>query len=155
MSRLHRAINLVAVVVPFLCFIAALVLLWNSLVGGQLTVLVLMYLLTGLGITVGFHRLFTHRSFETYRRGPVPVRRCSARWPSRARCSSGSPDHRKHHRHSDQRRRPPHPHHGDGPGRGARAASGTRTSAGCSARRDAADLDRYVKDLLAGPRPAR
>src|ERR671914_1682337 len=33
-------------------------------------VFAIMYLATGLGITVGFHRLFTHRSFKTSR----PVR---------------------------------------------------------------------------------
>ena len=50
-----------------------------------------LYVLTGLGVTVGFHRLFTHRSFKTR---PARARR---RWPSsarprsRARSSRGSP----------------------------------------------------------------
>ena len=53
---------------------------WHDLV-----VLAITYTLTGLGITVGYHRLFTHRSFKT-----VALRcgRCwpsSARWPSRGR----------------------------------------------------------------------
>src|SRR5919206_5196735 len=38
---------------------------WSSLLGwSDLVVFAIMYVLTGLGITVGFHRLFTHRSFK-------------------------------------------------------------------------------------------
>jgi stearoyl-CoA desaturase (delta-9 desaturase) len=117
MSRLHRAINLVAAVVPFLCFIAALVLLWNSLVGWvELTVLVLMYLLTGLGITIGFHRLFTHRSFDTYR----PIRYLFAVLGSMAvegPVITWVADHRKHHAFADEDGDPHSPHttHGVGP----------------------------------------
>ena len=117
MSRLHRAINLVAVVVPFLCFIAALVLLWNSLVGWvELTVLVLMYVLTGLGITIGFHRLFTHRSFDTYR----PIRYLFAVLGSMAvegPVITWVADHRKHHAFADEDGDPHSPHttHGVGP----------------------------------------
>jgi fatty-acid desaturase len=57
--------HLVGLVVPP----AALVLaLWKQLAGpGDLALLAGMYLLTGFGITVGFHRLLTHRSFATYR----------------------------------------------------------------------------------------
>src|SRR5262249_5616809 len=39
--------------------------LWNSaLHWHDVIVFTIMYLLTSLGITVGFHRLFTHRSFK-------------------------------------------------------------------------------------------
>ena len=135
MSRLHRAINLVAVVVPFLCFIAALVLLWNSLVGWvELTVLVLMYLLTGLGITIGFHRLFTHRSFDTYR----PIRYLFAVLGSMAvegPVITWVADHRKHHAFADEDGDPHSPHTTTVSARSRRSrGSGTRTSAGCSAR---------------------
>ena len=47
-------------------------------------VFAIMYLATGLGVTVGFHRYFTHRSFKTTK----PVRAtltCWARSRSRAR----------------------------------------------------------------------
>ena len=49
-----------------------------------------MYLLTGFGVTVGFHRMLTHRAFQTSA-GRVPFADRSARWPSRARSSTGSP----------------------------------------------------------------
>src|SRR5438270_14094089 len=42
--------------------------LWDSLLGwNDVFVFLLLYVLTGLGVTVGFHRLFTHRSFKTTR----------------------------------------------------------------------------------------
>ena len=66
MSRFHRIANLVAVFVPFVAFLAAVILLWNSWVGWtDLGIFAVMYLLTGLGVTVGFHRHLTHRAFET------------------------------------------------------------------------------------------
>jgi stearoyl-CoA desaturase (Delta-9 desaturase) len=67
-SRLHRNINVAAVIVPFLAFLMAVPLLWNDLIGWtDLAILLALYLLSGFGITVGFHRLLTHRAFETYR----------------------------------------------------------------------------------------
>src|SRR5919204_4014600 len=68
MSRLERYVNVGAVVVPFLGFLAALVLLWNRAVGAvDLAILVCGYLASGLGVTVGYHRLLTHRAFATSR----------------------------------------------------------------------------------------
>ena len=93
-----------------------------------------MYVATGLGITVGFHRLFTHRAFKTQHGGP---RGCSPILGSVAvegPVISWVADHRKHHAFSDQPGDPhsPHVEHGHGlQGRAARA-SPTRTSAGCS-----------------------
>ena len=56
--------TLVIVTVPFAGLGVAVWLAWGrglSLADGLLAVL--FYLVTGLGVTVGFHRLFTHRSF--------------------------------------------------------------------------------------------
>src|SRR2546430_17003802 len=65
MSRLERNANLVAVILPFVAFLAAVVLLWNSVVAWRdLAILAGMYLTTALGVTVGYHRLFTHRAFD-------------------------------------------------------------------------------------------
>src|SRR5204863_6306751 len=67
-SLTERLVTLAVVVVPLLGLAAAVVLLWGfGFRWVDLGLLVGMYLLTGLGITVGFHRLFTHRSFETNR----------------------------------------------------------------------------------------
>ena len=116
MTRAHRIANLIVVVVPFLCFLAALVLLWNSLIGWtEISVMLVMYVLTGLGITVGFHRLFTHRSFDTSR----PVRYLFAVLGSMAvegPVITWVADHRKHHAYADEEGDPHSPHttHGTG-----------------------------------------
>ena len=65
MTKLEKRVNVAAVVLPFAAFLAAILLLWNSAVSAtDLAILGVMYVLTGLGVTVGFHRLLTHRSFQ-------------------------------------------------------------------------------------------
>ena len=93
----------------------------------------IMYLATGLGVTVGFHRYFTHRSFKTSK----PVRATLAVLGSIAiegPIISWVADHRKHHTFSDQEGDPHSPHvdHGVRLARRAQAALPTRTWAGCS-----------------------
>lgn len=76
-----------------------------------LVAVVLSWLTLGIGICLGFHRLLTHGSFETYR----PVRWVIALLGTLA--GQGPPinwvaSHRKHHRHSDQEDDPHSPRHG-------------------------------------------
>jgi stearoyl-CoA desaturase (Delta-9 desaturase) len=82
-------------------------------------VFAIMYVSTGLGVTVGFHRLFTHRSFKTSK----PVRAVFAALGSAAiegPVVSWVADHRKHHTFSDQEGDPHSPHVGhEGGWRGA------------------------------------
>jgi stearoyl-CoA desaturase (Delta-9 desaturase) len=116
MSRLEKRVNLVAVALPFAAFIAAIVLLWNSAVSAtDLGILAVMYVITGLGVTVGFHRLLTHRSFVV----PKPLEYTFAILGSMAvqgPVMSWVADHRKHHAHADEEGDPHSPHvgHGDG-----------------------------------------
>jgi stearoyl-CoA desaturase (delta-9 desaturase) len=82
-------------------------------------VFAIMYVLTGLGITVGFHRHLTHRSFKTSRalRGTLAVLGSAA---IEGPVISWVSDHRKHHVFSDQEGDPHSPHVGHGGGlRGA------------------------------------
>src|SRR3954447_9462590 len=61
-----RLAGLVAVIVPPVGLVAGTALLWNH--GANWVDLVLLagfYVPCGLGITVGWHRYFTHKSFET------------------------------------------------------------------------------------------
>ena len=116
MTRGERNANLAGVVLPFLGVLVAIVLLWDRAVDGiDLAILGAMYLLTGIGVTVGFHRLLTHRSFQTY---PV-LERTFAILGSLA--VEGSvmdwvADHRKHHAHADKEGDPHSPHVGHGSG---------------------------------------
>jgi stearoyl-CoA desaturase (delta-9 desaturase) len=119
MSRSSKIINLAGVVLPFAAVITAIVFLWNSLVGpSDLFILLGFYLLTGMGITVGFHRLFTHRSFQTYR----PIQYAFAVLGTMALQGSvitWVADHRKHHAHTDEEGDPHSPHLSGGGVRGA------------------------------------
>ena len=54
------------IVLPLLGLVAAVVLAWGwGVTWVDLGLLAGLYLLTAVGITVGYHRLFVHRSFET------------------------------------------------------------------------------------------
>ena len=116
MTRAERIANLVGVVVPFLGVLAAVILLWNREVDAiDLAILAVMYLLTGAGVTIGFHRLLTHRAFQTYPSverlfavlGSMSVQGSVLDWVA---------DHRKHHAHSDHEGDPHSPHVGHGSG---------------------------------------
>ncbi len=114
-SRTLKTINLLAVIVPFVGFIAAVVFTWGwGIDWPTLAVFAVMYFGTGIGVTVGYHRLFTHRAFETSR----PVRAALGVLGSMA--VEGPvlfwvAVHRRHHQHADGEEDPHSPHlHGGG-----------------------------------------
>jgi stearoyl-CoA desaturase (Delta-9 desaturase) len=116
MTRAERIANLIGVVVPFLGLIAAILLLWNSWVDWiDIGIMVFTYAIYGLGITVGYHRLLTHRAFKTHKpveygfavAGSMGLQGGVLDWVA---------DHRKHHAHTDQEGDPHSPHVGHGEG---------------------------------------
>ncbi len=116
MNRSARIANLIGVVVPFAGVIVAIGLLWNRAVdAADLAILASMYVITAVGITVGFHRLLTHRAFQTYPwlertfavLGSLAVQGSVMDWVA---------DHRKHHAHADKEGDPHSPHVGHGSG---------------------------------------
>jgi stearoyl-CoA desaturase (delta-9 desaturase) len=116
MTRLRRNANLTAVLVPFAAFVASLPLLWNRLVTpADLAILVVAYVVNIASVTIGFHRLLTHRAFATYR----PVEYALAALGSMAvqgPVISWVSDHRKHHATTDVEGDPHSPHVGRGSG---------------------------------------
>ncbi len=73
------------------------------------------YVITCLGVTLGYHRLFTHRAFETLAHVPSGRWRASARWRSQGSVITWVADHRKHHAFTDLEG-DPHSPHLSGPG---------------------------------------
>jgi stearoyl-CoA desaturase (delta-9 desaturase) len=70
-KRWIQTVTLISVVAPLIGVTWAIWLLWQRLVSWRdLAILAGMYSITALGITVGYHRLLTHRSFVV----PAPVR---------------------------------------------------------------------------------
>ena len=64
---LYKVVVLAVVVVPFLATALAVRLLWaHAVQWSDLILLAAMYSLVALGVTVGFHRMLTHRSFRPH-----------------------------------------------------------------------------------------
>jgi stearoyl-CoA desaturase (Delta-9 desaturase) len=103
-------------VVPFLALGVVCWQVWAELLHwSDIAVFLILYVLTGFGVTVGFHRLFTHRAFATKRwlRGVLAVFGSAA---IEGPVISWVADHRKHHAFADQPGDPHSPHvdHGVG-----------------------------------------
>ncbi|HEX6021381.1 MAG TPA: acyl-CoA desaturase [Solirubrobacter sp.] len=115
-EKLDRFLTGTVTAVPFLALGVVAWQVWSELLGwSDLIVFAIMYVITGLGVTVGFHRLFTHRSFKTTK----TVRAILAALGSAAiegPIISWVADHRKHHTFSDREGDPHSPHvdHGHG-----------------------------------------
>jgi stearoyl-CoA desaturase (delta-9 desaturase) len=115
-EALHRTITGLVTVLPFFALAFAGWQLWNSVLHWHdLIVFAIVYLLTGLGVTVGFHRHLTHRSFKTSRllRGILAALGSAA---IEGPVISWVADHRKHHVYSDDEGDPHSPHVGHGGG---------------------------------------
>ena len=138
----------VNVAVPPVGLLFAMGILWGvALHPVDVIALVVLYALTGLGITVGLHRLFTHRSFEAAR----PVQAVLAVLGSMAVegfVTDWVADHRCHHAHSDVEGDPHSPHVGRQPGLRGRLAGLWHAHMGWIFRRGPAERTlTYAKDL--------
>jgi stearoyl-CoA desaturase (delta-9 desaturase) len=116
MTRTERNVNIAAVFLPFFATIAGAVLLWGDFLGPRdLVIFGVMYVLSAAGVTVGFHRLLTHRAFETWpivRYGLAVMGSLSLQGP----VIDWVADHRKHHAFADEDGDPHSPHVGVGAG---------------------------------------
>ena len=90
------------VVVPFLALLAAIPVAWGwGLSWIDLSIAAVMYIVTGFGVTVGFHRYLTHGSFKAKRwlrvalavAGSLAIQGPPIQWVA---------DHRRHHAYSDR-----------------------------------------------------
>src|SRR5215213_6483579 len=149
MSNTARVVNLLAVVLPPIVILVAIVLFWNDVVGiHDLALLAVMYVLTGFGVTVGFHRMLTHRSFRTSKpveyffaaAGSMAVQGPVINWVA---------DHRKHHAHTDEEGDPHSPHVGAGKGMKGAVRGLLHAHVGwLLTKHGRADRARYASDLV-------
>ncbi len=142
-----RLASAAAVVIPFVACVVAIGWLWGWGVGWwPLIMLIVMGVLTTLGITVGFHRLFTHRAYQTSRPiqailavlGSMAAEGAVVKWAA---------VHRLHHRHSDDPA-DPHSPHVHAPGLGGLIAGLWHAHVGWLFDPDPSGLSRYVPDLI-------
>src|SRR3954454_24479149 len=137
---------------PFLALAAAAWRVWDGLLRpSDVAVFAILYVLTGLGVTVGFHRLLTHRSFKTGRvvRGVLAVLGSAA---IEGPVISWVSDHRRHHAFSDREGDPHSPHVGHGGGvRGALAGLAHAHVGWLFIHTQRGAKRRYAPDLMADP----
>lgn len=141
-----KVANCLAVFLPFVGLVAAPFFVWGWGFGWtDLGLLLGLYVVSAFGITVGFHRLFTHRSFETSEIvkflfaacGSMAVQGPLLKWVA---------IHRIHHQHSDEPDDPHSPHQHDGGLRGLLRGI-VHAHMGWFFQPDPANLPSYVADL--------
>jgi stearoyl-CoA desaturase (delta-9 desaturase) len=139
-------------VIPFIALGIVGWQLWNDLLHwSDVVVFLIMYVICAVGVTVGFHRHLTHRSFKAKR----PVRFALGAMGSMAiegPVISWVADHRKHHAFSDQEGDPHSPHVGHGGGwRGALRGLFHAHVGWLFIHTQRGKRDRYAPDLLKDP----
>ena len=153
MPFIDRLASAVVTGVPPVILIVGMVFGWTShlLVWQDLVILAVMYCGIGMGITVGYHRLLTHRSFKCnrwVRAGFAALGSAAAEGP----VIDWVATHRKHHQFSDIAGDPHSPHVGhEGGFRGALRGLAHAHIGWVFADMEVADERRYAKDLLADP----
>jgi stearoyl-CoA desaturase (delta-9 desaturase) len=145
---IDRIATVTATIGPFLGLLAVGIFAWDHFLGwSDVIVFTVFYLATGLGITVGFHRLMTHRAFKTKpwvrvifsALGSMALEGSVIEWVA---------IHRQHHRYSDQDGDPHSPHlHGAG-FRGALQGLWHAHYAWVLTNAEVACEERYAPDLL-------
>jgi stearoyl-CoA desaturase (Delta-9 desaturase) len=152
MENLDRAITAVITMVPPLFLVLVAWQLWNQeLHWRDIAIFLIMYIPIGLGVTVGFHRLLTHRSFQTsaWMRGLLGALGTMA---VEGPVISWVADHRKHHAYSDRLGDPHSPHVDHGVGlRGALRGLGHAHVGWLFDHTQRGARDRFAPDLVADP----
>jgi stearoyl-CoA desaturase (delta-9 desaturase) len=149
-GRARASVTAAIVTVPFGGLAAAMWLAWGH--GLSLTDILLavtFYLVTGLGVTVGFHRLLTHRAFTARR----PLRIALAIAGSmtfQGDVIGWVAIHRRHHAFTD-RPGDPHSPYRYGTGLTAQLRGLADAHAGWLLRDDPTSPARYAPDMVADP----
>jgi stearoyl-CoA desaturase (Delta-9 desaturase) len=98
----ERVALAVFIAVPFLAVVVAVPVAWGGWLGWpDIVIALVMYAISGHGVTVGYHRHFTHKSFKPNRgvkialavSGSMAIEGPVIQWVA---------DHRKHHKFSDR-----------------------------------------------------
>jgi stearoyl-CoA desaturase (Delta-9 desaturase) len=152
LENVNRAVTAMITALPPLLLVLAGWRLWNhGLQWRDIAIFMIMYVPIGLGVTVGFHRLLTHRSFETsaWLRGLLAVLgTMSVEGP----VIPWVADHRKHHTYTDRRGDPHSPHVDHGVGlRGALRGLAHAHVGWLFNHTQRGSRERFASDLLADP----
>jgi stearoyl-CoA desaturase (Delta-9 desaturase) len=139
---------IVITVLPFIGLLLAVTMSWNEAVGPtDLLLFFGLYVVCGFGITIGFHRMLTHRAFEAIAplkaallvAGSLAIQGPAIDW---------AVDHRTHHAFSDKEGDPHSPHHGFSSSIWGRLRGLGHAHVGWMFDHSRTDVERYAKDLL-------
>jgi stearoyl-CoA desaturase (delta-9 desaturase) len=152
LPNVDRAVTAVITGLPPLLLVLAGWQLWNSeLHWRDVAIFLVLYVATGLGVTLGLHRLLTHRSFRCgpWLRGILAVLgTMSVEGP----VISWVADHRKHHAYTDRPGDPHSPHVDHGGGwRGALRGLAHAHVGWLFDHSERGARERFAPDLLADP----
>jgi stearoyl-CoA desaturase (delta-9 desaturase) len=145
-----RSITILLLAGPVVAVAVSVPLLWGRAVNLTDIILgVVLYAITGHGLTVGFHRLFTHRSFEANRglkiglavAGSMGIEGSVVSWVA---------NHRRHHAHSDKVGDPHSPHILDETAVG-QLRGFIHAHIGWLLSPDMTSVERYAPDILRDP----
>jgi stearoyl-CoA desaturase (delta-9 desaturase) len=149
-ARAEQIILLVVIIVPLAALAAAIPALWGHWISWRDVVLAaIFYAISGHGVTVGFHRYFTHRGFRTSRpmrialaiAGNMAIEGPVIRWVA---------DHRRHHAFSDEEGDPHSPWR-YGPGAWSMVKGLYHAHVGWLFDVEQTDQRRFAPDLLDDP----
>ncbi|MEX0672858.1 MAG: acyl-CoA desaturase [Candidatus Paceibacterota bacterium] len=136
----EKLVLLLVVILPIIALPIGIIQIWGWGVDWiSLALFAGFYIFTGFGVTVGYHRLFTHASFEAVRplkiilaiAGSMALEGPVATWVAR---------HNKHHRFADEEGDPHSPVHGF-----------WHAHFGFLLTEERIDKDRYAKHIIGDP----
>jgi len=108
--KFERRMALLVTILPFVGAAIGIPLLWNRGVKAlDLSLFFVFYVITGMGVTVGFHRMLTHRSFEAVKSIKVALA-IAGSMALQGSVVSWVADHRRHHAYTDKPGDPHSPH---------------------------------------------
>ncbi len=150
-ARFQKRMVLLVTLGPFIGFLVALATLWGrGLSPLDLGLFLFFYFFTGLGVTIGFHRSFTHKSFEA-----VPFVRAglalAGSMAVQGSVISWVADHRRHHAFSDQKGDPHSPHLEEGEGFFAIIKGLWHAHMGWFFSPERTDRERWAPDIMKDP----
>lgn len=148
----EKAAVIFFVVGPFVALLAGIYFLaaWGWFYPVDLWAMVGMYVLSAVGVTIGFHRMLTHKGFQTYR-GIKVLLAVFGSMACEGPVLNWTADHRRHHAHTDVEGDPHSPHLSERRGVWGAFLGGVHAHTGWLFKFERSSKRKYVPDLLDDP----
>lgn len=150
-AKFQRRSVLVITLAPLIGFMFAMYSLWGAGFSYvDLGIMITTYYFAGLGVTVGFHRLLTHHSFQAkpWVRGLLAI---AGSFAIQGSVISWVAAHRRHHAFSDHEGDPHSPHLDEGEGVAGVLRGLWHAHVGWLFSPEKTELDRWAPDMLRDP----